>query len=98
MGILRKAAWAAVLTSSLAAAGLARANSVTVGGSLLDQSGANQLASWLGEGDLTITNIFSHTNGDGKTAADFHAAADNQGRTFSLYSVRAGTYNGYDQY
>lgn len=66
----------------------ARAGSVVVGGSgILTQSGANQLASWLGEGDLTFTDIFSHISGDGKNSLDFHAAADGQGRTFSLLEV-----------
>jgi hypothetical protein len=59
------------------------ADSVIVGGSvLLGQADANQLATWLGEGDLTLTRIFSKT--DTNSYFDFHAAADGQGRTFSV--------------
>ena len=64
------------------------AESIVVNGSgILNQSGANQLASWLGEGDLTLTNIFSHSIGDGKTTSSFHAAADGKGRNFVLFEV-----------
>ena len=66
-------------------AGPARANSVVVGGTLLTQSSADQLASWLGEGDLVLTDIYSASPG---TAASFHAAADGQGRPFSVAEVQ----------
>ncbi len=46
-----------------------------------------QLATWLGEGDLAFFEIFSSSNGDGKTSTDFHAAVDGQGRTFTLLEV-----------
>ena len=37
--------------------------SVIVGGSnTIDSAGANQLASWLGEGDIVLTRIFQHAN------------------------------------
>jgi hypothetical protein len=71
-----------------ASAPWARAASIIVGGSgLLTQGGADQLAAWLGEGDLTLTGIFSHAAGDGKTSLGFHAAADGIGRTFSVLEV-----------
>lgn len=41
-----------------------------------------QLATWLGEGPLALNLLFEKT--PGKTAADFHAAADGKGRTFSV--------------
>ena len=60
----------------------ARADSLIVGGSsLLTQADANQLAAWLGEGDLTLTNIFTKTAAN-DTPEAFSAAVDGQGRTF----------------
>lgn len=54
---------------------------------LLSQSGADQLETWLGEGPITLTRIFA-AGGD-EDSSDFHAAADNQGRTFTLISARS---------
>ena len=66
----------------------ATASSVIVGGStLLTQSSADQLATWLGEGDLKLTNIFSHTTGDGQNYSDFHNKVDGKGRTFTIAEV-----------
>ena len=62
-------------------------SSIAGGSGILTQSGADQLAAWLGEGDLALTDIFSHTSGDGKTSLDFHGAADGMGRTFSVLRV-----------
>jgi hypothetical protein len=59
------------------------------GSSLLTQSYADQLGTWLGEGDLTITNIYTKQSGD--RSGDFHAAADFKGRTFVLIEVPANT-------
>lgn len=59
-----------------------------IGGSnLLTSSSATQLQTWLGQGPIQLTNIFSHTFGDGKSGYDFHAAANGQGATFDIYSV-----------
>ena len=58
---------------------------VVVGGSvLLDAPKANQLETWLGPNPITLTKIFSRAPNDGKSSLDFHAAADNQGATFSV--------------
>ncbi|MEO8027947.1 MAG: PEP_CTERM-anchored TLD domain-containing protein [Bryobacteraceae bacterium] len=65
------------------------------GGVLLDQAGADQLAAWLGEGDLVLTNVFSSGPvANGSTA--FHAASDNLGRTFVLIETDLGLVGGYD--
>lgn len=54
---------------------------VVIGGSDLITPGyLSQLETWLGEGQLTLTNIFDKA--PGSTSADFHAAADGKGRTF----------------
>jgi hypothetical protein len=59
---------------------------IVVGGSeLLTPAYAQQLQDWLGEGPIALTNIFTKATGD--TSADFHAAADGQGRTFSVLEV-----------
>lgn len=62
---------------------------VTINGGigLLTPAGGQQLETWLGEGALALTSIFSHQIGDGKTSHEFHAAADGQGRTFSILEV-----------
>ncbi|HZZ80821.1 MAG TPA: PEP_CTERM-anchored TLD domain-containing protein [Gemmataceae bacterium] len=54
---------------------------------LLTTAEQTQLETWLGEGPLTLTNIFTKTAGDGQTSADFHAAVDGKGRTFTLIEV-----------
>jgi hypothetical protein len=74
----------------------AHAGSVVNGGMLMTQAYADQLAGWLGEGDLVLTNIFSSTPGDGKNSYGFHGAADGQGRTIVLFKVNAGNYTSLD--
>lgn len=49
---------------------------------LISSADRAQLTSWLGEGPLALNLLFEKT--PGKTAADFHAAADGKGRTFSI--------------
>ncbi len=67
---------------------------------LLTPPAESQLETWLGLGDLTFTNIFEKVVGcavgcsslTSTTAADFHAAVDGQGATFTLFeSVMPGT-------
>lgn len=60
--------------------GAAHSAAVIGGSALLAAGYADQLETWLGEGPITLTNIFTKQAGD--TSADFHAAADGQGRTF----------------
>jgi len=67
-------------------------------GSLLTSDYGTQLGTWLGQGELAFTNIFTKEHGDGQTSFDFHAAADGQGPTFTLMQVSApdfDTRNGY---
>ncbi|MTV40530.1 PEP_CTERM-anchored TLD domain-containing protein [Duganella radicis] len=49
---------------------------------LLTAADEAQLTSWLGEGSIKLTNIYTKTAGD--TSASFHAAADGKGRTFAV--------------
>lgn len=80
----------------LAAAGLAalfqaapaRAAAIVGGSALLDAAGANQLEAWLGQGPITLTNIFTKT--PDATSVDFHAAADNRGATFAVMRATQG--------
>src|SRR5262249_23673988 len=64
------------------------ATTVVGGSSLLGASDLTQLQTWLGEGPLTLTNLFSRTPGDGKTSSSFHAAVDGKGPTFSVVEVQ----------
>lgn len=81
------------LLAALLALPAAQAGATTIlgGSALLTPGYATQLETWLGEGPLTLTNIF--TKGVGSTSYDFHAAADGKGRTFSVIEVPYA-YNG----
>lgn len=61
---------------------IASAATVVGGSDLLSAASANQLESWLGQGPLTLTNVFDKA--PGSTTIDFHAAADGKGATFSI--------------
>jgi len=73
----------------------ALADSFVIGGSLLNQANANQLATWLGEGDLTLTNISSRTPGIGQSTS-WHGDVNGQGRTFTLIETNLGLIGGYN--
>ncbi|MFO0906171.1 MAG: PEP_CTERM-anchored TLD domain-containing protein [Pirellulales bacterium] len=62
-------------------------STVAGGSTLLSQADVDQLAAWLGEGPLTLTNVFTKTPLNGLDSFDFHAAADGVGRTFSVLEV-----------
>lgn len=76
-----------VLAAALAMGPQAHAVTITGGIGLLTTAGGTQLETWLGEGSLALTSIFSHEVGDGKTSFNFHTAADGQGRTFAIMEV-----------
>lgn len=76
-----------VLALLAAAAGPVQAGTIVGGSTLIGTGDLTQLEIWLGEGPLTLTNIFTHTPGDGMTSTDFHAASDGQGRTFVAVQV-----------
>lgn len=75
-----------LITAALLAMSPFAANATIIGGSLLDNAGANQLETWLGVGDQDFTNIWTGTAGV-STANSFHAAVDGQGPTFSIFGV-----------
>lgn len=66
----------------------ARAGVIVGGSQLLGAADLGMLESWLGQGNLTLTNIYSRDPGD--VGVDFHAAADNRGATFAVMSARGG--------
>ncbi|MBI5693268.1 MAG: PEP_CTERM-anchored TLD domain-containing protein [Verrucomicrobia bacterium] len=52
---------------------------------LLTATYESQLEAWLGQGNLTFTNIFTKSAGD--DSRDFHSAVDGKGATFTLMHV-----------
>lgn len=52
---------------------------------LITGAGETQLETWLGQGQMTFTNIFTKTANS--TATNFHSAVDGKGATLSLMSV-----------
>ena len=87
-------AYRLILFLSLIGLSLGPAQAHLIGGSqILSYSDVDTLAGWLGEGPLQLKNIFSTDNDGTNTPADFHAACDGMGRTFSIYSVTKGGNN-----
>jgi hypothetical protein len=64
------------------------AQTIVGGSSWLSPADAAQLATWLGQGPVIFTKIFQHVSNDGKTARDFHAAANGRGPTISVLSTK----------
>ncbi len=75
--MLRNFIAAVVLVSGVGFAGNAY-------GALLDASDVSTLAAHMGE-SISVTNVYTKQTGD--TAADWHAAVDNIGRTFTLMEI-----------
>lgn len=70
-------------------------STVVNGGLLLSQSDGAQLATWLGQGDLTLINIFSLAPAaNGATA--FHSSVDGVGPTFVLIQTNRGLVGGFN--
>lgn len=64
----------------------ANAGTIIGGSGILTTGYVNQLETWLGEGPLALTNIF--TKGiTGNSSTDWHSAVDNRGRTFSVFEA-----------
>lgn len=82
MKSLRVLSCAAVAVAAAFLPTLASAATVVGGSDLLSAASANQLESWLGQGPLTLTNVFDKALGS--TSHDFHVAADGKGATFSI--------------
>lgn len=80
----------AALMFAVAFSGSASAAAIIGGSSLLTTGYANKLETWLGEGSITLTNVF--TKSVGNTAVDFHNAVDGKGRTFVvMYGTETNT-------
>ena len=83
---LRIASSCATAAAALALLPTTGSAATIVGGSdLLTAADAAQLEIWLGQGPLTLTNIFDKAASDDSFA--FHAAADGKGATFSVIEV-----------
>lgn len=64
----------------------AQAEAKLAGSTLLTASDQTQLASWLGEGPIKLTNVYTKALGD--TSLNFHQASDGKGRTISVMQAR----------
>lgn len=69
----------------LACLGPAHAGIIYGGSELLDAGRLAQLERWLGQGSFDLVNVYARADGD--TSADFHAATDGRGPTFTLLDV-----------
>ena len=87
--IMKKLSYAltviAILACKLSAASI-------VNGGSLSTANADQLATWLGEGYLQLTAIYTAISGD--TGSNFHTAVDGKGRTFTVITARASGSSG----
>ncbi|MEX2140634.1 MAG: PEP_CTERM-anchored TLD domain-containing protein [Pirellulales bacterium] len=88
---VRAAAFGFFVAGILGLPASAEAGTIVGGSTLLTASDLDQLETWLGEGELTLTNIFTASDGDGLTSTHFHTRVDNQGRTFVVLEVKANS-------
>jgi hypothetical protein len=72
------------------------AASIVQGGSLFTQAHADQVAAWLGEGDLILTNIYAYTGSGYNEGPNWHGHVDGRGRTVSLIQTNLGLIGGYN--
>ena len=74
----------------------ANAGTVIGGSSMLTGGYLTILESWLGEGELALTNIFTKdaTDTTKDDSTDWHTAVDDKGRTFSLWEVETSNGQG----
>lgn len=83
----------------------AHAGVILNGSSMLDENDGSltQLENWLGQGELTLTNIFTKNQTDGiagnDNSYDWHRAVDGKGATFTLWEVTTSNgQGGYDNF
>ncbi len=69
--------------------GTASATPIFGGSEILDAGSASQLEVMLGQGGISLSNIFTKTVGS--SALDFHDACDGKGATFSVIELMDGT-------
>jgi len=84
----------------LSVSGFAHAGLINGGSDIIDQNDLTQLGSWLGNGDIDLTNIFTKTGT--QNSVDWHAAVDGKGATFTLieaiYNNNTFIFGGYNDY
>jgi hypothetical protein len=85
MATQRRIGQSTLLAALLLAAGSGDAAVIVGGSALLTAGTATQLETWLGQGPITLTNVYTKQSGD--DALDFHAAANGVGPTFVVLDI-----------